>query len=112
MLLVHIVCCLSRRFCSSEARPSQYGSDEAGRCGGVGCAMVDAEVEKKLSGGYSGLVADYCLRLKEQVMSTALYESVAGTTPRLSGPTTWSYTEMTISGCSRQLLWGSRRVCG
>lgn len=41
MLCVHVVCCLSRRFCSSEARPSQYGSgDEVDVRGGVASAMV------------------------------------------------------------------------
>jgi hypothetical protein len=40
ILRVQILCCLRRRFCSSEARPSQYGSEEAGVLGGVSSAMV------------------------------------------------------------------------
>jgi hypothetical protein len=40
MLRVHIVCCFKRRFCSSEARPSQYGSwEEVDVRGGVGCVI-------------------------------------------------------------------------
>lgn len=41
MLRVQIVCCLSSRFCSSEARPSQYGSgDDVEVRGGVGSVIV------------------------------------------------------------------------
>ena len=42
MYRVHIVCCLSRRFCSSDARPNQYGSeDEADVRGTVDCAIME-----------------------------------------------------------------------
>lgn len=41
MLRVQIVCWFRRRFCSSEARPSQYGSgEEEDGWESVGCAMV------------------------------------------------------------------------
>lgn len=50
MYFVQILCCLRRRFCSSEARPSQYGSEEAEVCGGVGWAILDLELEIDLFG--------------------------------------------------------------